>query len=86
MNYPPFGPFGFAQGLEPVERLRLRPHRPPLNVSPESLDFTRDPERLDLSSSTGLVEGQGVKHRVEACKKTYLFLAGGYSRSYKIRE
>jgi hypothetical protein len=25
MNHPPFGPFGFAQGPEPVEGLRLRP-------------------------------------------------------------
>jgi len=35
MNNPPFGPFGFAQGPEPVEGLRLRSFRSPLRVSLE---------------------------------------------------
>jgi len=51
----------FAPGKQ---KLRLgknkKVYRPPLRVSPESIDFTRDPEQ---------VEGQGAKHRVEACKK-----------------
>jgi hypothetical protein len=51
--------------------------KPPLRVSLESLDFTRDPE---------LVEGQGVKHRVETCMKANSFLAGADSRIPGIRE
>ena len=49
----------------------------PLRASLESLDFTRDPE---------LVEGQGVKHRVETCMKANGFLAGADSRIPRIRE
>ena len=71
MIYPPFGPFGFAQG----------------------------PERLDLTSSTGPVEGLRLrplalrvslervrKHPVETRIKVSPVVAGAYSRISKIRE
>jgi len=29
---------------------------------------------------------QGAKHRVETCKKAFVFLAGAYSPIYRIRE
>ena len=77
MNNPPKGPFGFAQGPEPVDGLRLRPFRPSLRASLESLDYARDAEP---------VEARGAKHPVETRNKDLAVVAGGYSRINWIRE
>ena len=48
--------------------------------------FAQGPERLDLSSSTGLVEGRVRKQPVETRNKVLPLVAGAYSRISKIRE
>ena len=51
--------------------LRLRPSRPSLRVSLESLGFARDPE---------LAVGQGAKGTVsKPATKNFLFAVGAYS-------
>ena len=73
MNNPSLGPFGFAQGLEPVKGRRLHPLEGSPRLPRQALD-------------TEQAEGRGVNHRFEMCMKVKSFLTGACSRILRIRE